>query len=135
MADFVYNRDFTILKANQWGIDCELARFVSKMTNIKLYPQDGLLADSHTGLMAYIFCNKVEREIRLVFSGTTSGHGVGSGAPRYIKNITNFIKQCKANVHNVFGGIPACYKQAAQLMYNLQQLVQMDGEWIQAFNQ
>ena len=41
----------------------------------------------------------------------------------------NFIKQCEANVHNVFGGVPACYKQAAQLMHNLQQLVQMDGEW------
>lgn len=129
LADFVYNRDFTILEATQWGIDRELARFVSKMTNIKLYPQDGLLEDSHTGLVAYIFRNKVEREIRLVFGGTTSGHGVSGGAPSYIKNINNFIKQCEANVHNVFGGVPACYKQAVQLMHNLQQLVQMDGEW------
>ncbi|WP_119710783.1 hypothetical protein [Arsenophonus endosymbiont of Aleurodicus floccissimus] len=76
LADFVYNRDFTILEATRWGIDRGLVRFVSKMTNIKLYPQDGLLEDSHTGLVAYIFRNKVEREIRLVFGGTTSGHGV-----------------------------------------------------------
>ncbi|MDR5612382.1 MAG: hypothetical protein RAM36_05040 [Arsenophonus sp.] len=30
LADFVYNRDFTILEATQWGIDRELARFLSK---------------------------------------------------------------------------------------------------------
>ncbi|WP_162505360.1 hypothetical protein [Candidatus Arsenophonus triatominarum] len=83
MADFVYNRDFTILEATQWGIDRELARFMSKMTNIKLYPQDGLLEDSYTGLVAYIFRNKVEREIRLALSGTTSGHSLGGGLAAY----------------------------------------------------
>ncbi|HGJ5875688.1 MAG TPA: hypothetical protein ACHBX0_03880 [Arsenophonus sp.] len=79
--------------------------------------------------MAYIFRNKVEREIRLVFGGTTSGHGVNSEVPRYIKNIKTFIKQCQANVDNVFGGIPNSYKQAAQLLHNLQQLVEMNQEW------
>ena len=79
--------------------------------------------------MAYIFRNKVEREIRLVFVGITSGHGVSGEVPRYIKNIKTFIKQCQANVDNVFGGILDCYKQAAQLLHNLQQLVEMNQEW------
>lgn len=124
LADFVYSRDFTTLEATQWGIERELARFLSKKTNIKLNPQHGLLNDSKTGLVAYIFHNKIRQEIRLVFGGTTSGEAVSGGAPRYMKNPRTFINQCNANIDNVFGDIPACYKQASQLLHHLQLLMQ-----------
>lgn len=124
LADFVYNRDLAALEATQWGIDRELARFLSKKANIKLYPQYGLLKDSKTGLVVYIFHNKIRQEIRLVFGGTTSGDAVSGGAPRYMKNPRTFINQCNANINNVFGDIPACYKQASQLLHHLQLLMQ-----------
>lgn len=124
LADFVYNRNLATLEATQWGIDRELASFLSKKSNIKLYPQHGLLNDSKTGLVAYIFHNKIRQEIRLVFGGTTSGEAVSGGAPRYMKNPRTFINQCNANINNVFGDIPACYKQASQLLHHLQLLMQ-----------
>lgn len=147
LADFVYSRDLTSLEATQWGVDRELTRFLFKetkkkpysehglfkdikMSEIEQHPDLGLLRDRSTGLVTYIFYNKAEQKIRLVFGGTTSGLGVTGGAPRFIKNNLTFITQCGANINNIFGNIPDCYKQAAQLMHNLQQLVKADNEWI-----
>ncbi|MBP4045981.1 lipase family protein [Chromobacterium violaceum] len=123
LANFPYSRDLGSLSHTQWQPDTELARLLAKGTKLEFQPQQGRLLDPRSGLVAYVFRNKAEGEIRLVFGGTTSGSGVGDLMPRNLKNLGNVARQWRANISNaVFGGRPDCYIQAAQLTHKLQQL-------------
>ncbi|MGC0151008.1 lipase family protein [Chromobacterium vaccinii] len=123
LANFPYSRDLDSLKHTQWRPDTELARLLAKGGKLEYQPQQARLLDPDSGLVAYVFRNRAEGEIRLVFGGTTSGRGVGDLAPRNLKNIGSVTRQWRANISNaVFGGRPACYRQAAQLTHKLQQL-------------
>ncbi|PTU64513.1 hypothetical protein DB032_06100 [Chromobacterium sp. Panama] len=123
LANFPYSRDLDSLRATQWSPDAELARLLAKGSTLEFQPQQARLMDPESGLVAYVFRNKAEGDIRLVFGGTTSGRGVGGLAQRNLKNLASVARQWRANIGNAaFGGRPACYAQAAQLTRKLQSL-------------
>lgn len=123
LANFPYSRDLDSLRATQWSPDAELARLLAKGSKLEFQPQQARLMDPESGLVAYVFRNKAEGDIRLVFGGTTSGRGVGGLAQRNLKNLASVARQWRANIGNAaFGGRPACYAQAAQLTRKLQSL-------------
>ncbi|ARD38057.1 DUF2974 domain-containing protein [Edwardsiella ictaluri] len=81
--------------------------------------ENGILTKS--GLTAYLFINEETKEARVVFGGTTSGEKAGDLTARTRGNFAATVRQWLANIKNVFSGTPDSYREAEQLVKNLNQ--------------
>jgi hypothetical protein len=114
-------------KATGWDSARELTRNVGKLTKMDNIGHQGLIYDKKSGLTAYVMQNPAQKELRIVFGGTSSGKSFGGFYSRQAHNL-GFIKHQwganKANATNY--AIPDSYKQAAQITQGVIDMIKDD---------
>lgn len=131
IAHYPYSRDLEAInqcactlyggKTGEWQQDPVLSEYAFTAL-MDLYPTlslndgTGLIHDKQSGLTAYILVNMMEKEIRVVFGGSSSGQWTGDLTRRCLYNAWTSLRQWQANLQNAFfNKIPTSYKQAAHL--------------------
>ncbi|WP_395756116.1 hypothetical protein OUA51_01570 [Edwardsiella ictaluri] len=123
LANFPYSQnqnELRVATTKGWGIGAgKLLQDQSVGPGQKNLGENGILTKS--GLTAYLFINERTKEARVVFGGTTSGEKAGDLTARTWGNFASTVRQWLANIKNVFSGTPDSYREAAQLVKNLNQ--------------
>ena len=125
LANFPYTHTLDAATANKWSPDINSEALTpiklafSKFEGAEEIPKikNGLI--TNRGLTAFLFVNDEEKEVRLVFGGTTSGKKPGTFVARNINNAVATMKQWLSNARNAFGLVTKSYEQAAQLAENI----------------
>lgn len=129
LANFPYTHTLDAATENKWSPDINSEALTpiklafSKFEGAEEIPKikNGLI--TNRGLTAFLFVNDEEKEVRLVFGGTTSGKKPGTFVARNINNVVATMKQWLSNARNAFGfedlGMTKSYEQAAKLAENI----------------
>jgi len=113
-VDSVSNEFFG--NAAGWDTARELSSHVAVGTGLKSVGHQGLMYDKKSGLTAYVLQNPAQKELRVVFGGTTSGKHFGGLGSRQINNSLFTANHWRANVKNATSNsVPDSYKQAAEV--------------------
>ncbi|WP_277206558.1 lipase family protein [Vibrio misgurnus] len=127
LASFAYHQDLDRLHSatdQQWSLDKPLVAELAKEVGLKVYPAKGMIIDSKSGLVGFIFHNHQAKELRLVFGGTSSGKATGSLMQRSISNFKVTIHQWGANAKNaITGKTPDSYTQAQLIAETLTRMM------------
>ncbi|WP_018692618.1 hypothetical protein [Algicola sagamiensis] len=130
LANFPYHRDLSVLNEatdGQWTIEKTMVSALGQKFGLKSLPQEGLLLDPKSGLVAFVFHNKEANEVRLVFGGTTSGENTGDLMQRSQSNFASTMRQWGANIKNaLLGKTPTSYQQAKEIAKALDQMMKQD---------
>lgn len=125
LANFAYTRDLKDLPEGYEVDDAVAVKAASEMgierKNIENYR--GAVVDSKSGLTAVIVINKIDKEIVVIFGGTTSGKKVGENLMKRSRPGMNFmttLSQWGANFRAGLGIEPKSYGQAAELLASVQ---------------
>ncbi|WP_416041767.1 lipase family protein [Edwardsiella ictaluri] len=129
LANFPYSQnqnELRVATTKGWEIGAgKLLQDQSVGPGQKNLGENGILTKS--GLTAYLFINERTKEARVVFGGTTSGEKAGDLTTRTRGNFTATVRQWLANIRNVFSGTPDSYREAAQLVKDLNQNQKLSG--------
>ena len=102
-----------------WGPVTDFIEDLAGKTGLSADKEKGYLYDESTGLTAYLLQDAESmdnKDIRLVFGGTTSGHKTGGLLKRFLANLKFSYAQWKSNIQNALGlKIPANFQQAKDL--------------------
>ncbi|QIL85690.1 hypothetical protein G7083_07365 [Vibrio sp. HDW18] len=127
LASFAYHQDLDRLHSatdQQWSLDKPLITELAKEVGLKVYPAKGMIIDSQSGLVGFVFHNHQAKELRLVFGGTSSGKATGSLMYRSISNFKVTMHQWGANAKNaITGKTPDSYAQAQLIAETLTRMI------------
>ena len=123
LAAYPYHRSFhRILDAahgqsiGYWRIAEDIAEAAGKAAGLSVDKQQGFIFDGESGLIAYALINRIQREVRLIFGGTSSGKTTGNLNIRSLFNSSFTFHQWVANARNTLRfERPDSYLQAKEL--------------------
>ena len=127
LANFPYTRDKQSLPKG-YTTNSDLATLGAQLLGLDELADErhsGTLVDPKSGLTASLLVNEKNKEIVIVFGGTTSGKKTGGdllARSRPGKNFMTTLSQWGANFKAALGGVPKSYKQAADLSEKIQGL-------------
>lgn len=134
LANFAYTRDTHQLPkgyATAEGLAIRVARNLGINMN-HVENKSGAVVDSKSGLTASIVINAETKEIVVIYGGTTSGKKVGEDLMKRSRPGMNFmttLSQWGANFRAGLGIEPKSYKQAVDLLKNVQEHVKMSASY------
>lgn len=129
LAEFPYtaNKNLVQRYAPNWDLSSKLSSLTKNsgvdQPNLpeKFKPLNKNGIRTKSGMIAYLFENKESenKEMRLVFGGTTSGKNYGSFLKRSVTNFKTIVAQWASNAKNLFGAVPDSYNDAHELLVAL----------------
>ncbi|AWK13730.1 hypothetical protein SK355_10215 [Candidatus Fukatsuia symbiotica] len=135
LANYSYMRSEGDLKdyAPNWTLQKELANSLATK-ELTFNAANGMLMDKSSGLVAYVFYNKNDKEIRVVFGGSSSGETAGEILTRSWGNAVSTSQQWINNITNAIDNkMPRSYCQAAILTGRLINILNTDPRY-EGFN-
>ena len=128
-----FNTGTISVTPSQWTPVTDILEDLAAQTGLSVDTENGYLYDESTGLTAYLLqspASEGNKEIRLIFGGTTSGKKTGGLARRFICNGKFTLAQWKSNIQNALGlKIPGNFEQAKELTARVSERLKTHPEY------